>query len=799
MNPILLLSLSKFKKNKGQNLVIIVIIMLCTMLLSTAVVIMRNTSEIYIDSHTAMNGSHEILHLNNNIYDEKEIQKYWDKQEGVDVSPLIPYQSLSGIKFKGEEFLNVQAHMVNTPKVDLTVDKLNVVKGDSTIYPESGTIWIPTSLAYSKNIEIGDRIEFNNDTENLELEVSAIVIDLPYCAPFANSARIWMNPDDYITHFDESINDYMIAIRYMDYSSNREYWTNFEEYLNAPYLESVKNFPSLSAFYMVTSRIIGFVMIFLAIIMILIAIFTVGFTISDDIITSYKTLGIIQSLGLLAKKIIHSNMLLYGGLSIIGILPGIILSYIFSNLIMQNTMSYLKIDSGNMNTGFGLAVVGVSLFIMVLILFASYSFTQKIRSIKPAQSIRFGTSEKNYEKLSNGIGNPKKRFFSFDRLPVAFVIGIKGISKNKGSSFFIVLVTTLTSSVLVFGFLLLYSVISMNQNIEQWGYDDSDISILIKENAKDDYGKITEVFEKDTRIESYNLYGDINAVVPAQTDIITGESYNESMSILLSVVDGSYDDIGYTTLEGRNPVEMNEIALGINIANKYGYKIGDSFQVYIDGHKANFIVTGTYQAIANMAFTGRVYGDAIRELSPDYNILDAVFVNLKDGISSKDFVEEINNSNEFTALTKEELVNEVFSELIAILLLPMLILGGTFIISAFVIIYCISIINIKRQSSNYGIYKSVGLSTKKIRFFITTSTFTLALIGIVLGAIFGAYFIPIILNKLLINYGIVKMPIIMSYIGILICLVISLKVASLGTWHASRYIKTTSPRVLTIE
>ncbi|MFD1905010.1 hypothetical protein ACFSQ7_14690 [Paenibacillus rhizoplanae] len=54
----------------------------------------------------------------------------------------------------------------------------------------------------------------------------------------------------------------MTGLRFEDYSQQRAYWERFEQYLGTPYLESVKDFESLSSYYMIANQVISFVMIF---------------------------------------------------------------------------------------------------------------------------------------------------------------------------------------------------------------------------------------------------------------------------------------------------------------------------------------------------------------------------------------------------------------------------------------------------------------------------------------------------------------------------------------------------------
>ncbi|WJE83243.1 hypothetical protein [Bacillus sp. DX3.1] len=190
MRSILLLSLSNIKKKKMQNGFIGLIIMLSVILLTTAVVVMNNISDVYDKFHDKVKGSHERLQFDKGLHDPQKIHEWWNNEKGVKTSSLMRFQQLTGVTHKGKENPNIQMLMMGTPETPFSVDKLIFADGKEETVPAKGTVWIPTSLAYPNEIKLGDKVQFKIDNKMLELDVSAIVIDLPYGAPFSVEARI---------------------------------------------------------------------------------------------------------------------------------------------------------------------------------------------------------------------------------------------------------------------------------------------------------------------------------------------------------------------------------------------------------------------------------------------------------------------------------------------------------------------------------------------------------------------------------------------------------------------------------
>ena len=789
------LCMSKISRNKKQNIMIALVIILSTLLLSTALAVLRNTGNAYLEKHADLNGSHEILELTEGIYNPDNISGWWDTQEGVTASNMLRYRNMTGFAHNGND-IGAYLYMTDAANYTGRVDKLLFANGAEQASPEKDSVWIPTSLAYKNNIALGDELAFQTDNGAFVLRVSGIVVDLPYCAPFSSNARVWMNIDDYEQYISllPGNDSYMMAIRFDNYAESRSYWDAFEAFLGTPYLESVRNFESLSSFYMLINQMIGFVMIFLAVVMMVIAVSSIGFTISDDILSSYKTIGIIKSMGMTSFQSVGVYLLQYAFVAGISVAAGIAGGYFVSGTIVGSSLAYLKADNAPVSLRFGGVALGVFVGLMLIILLCVFAFSYKTRHIKPVQAIRFGASETAYSKSVSGIGGA----VSFERLPVTLVIGLRAILRKFRSNILIVVISALTTSVLVFSLIFIGSFASIKDTIAMWGYDQSDLTVLTENMSDADYAGFKDSLSSDERVENFNLYSDIGAAVPAVRD--TGISA-DSMSVNLSVIDGSYDDTGFANLEGRSPVTAGEISLGVNLAQKYGAEIGETFDIYIQGQRRGFVVTGIYQAISNMAYSGRVCAEAIREIDPGYSFKDIVFVNLRDGVSPAEYAAELNSryGSAISASTSDELVSGVFSTAVALLITPLGIISVVFILISLVIIYCTCHIGVKKEMRTYGIYKSVGMRSGDIRRSISAGVLILEIIGALPGVAIGIGLLPKLLNMVLSNYGLVRMPMAVNYAGIVIAVAAGVLISSLGARFASKRIRDTSPRILTVE
>lgn len=800
------LCLAHIRKKKLQNGLVSLLILLSTLLLATSITVISNTEDLFTESHDQTNGSHQILTLGTQWHAPSLVQQWWSQQEGVATSRLIPFRNLAGVTVHGKEITNLYTFMMNTPEQPFGVDELIFAQGQEAAQPEPGTIWIPTSMAVAHDISLGDSVGFKTGQHDFELQVAAIVVDIPYGGPFTTNARIWMNQQDFREqlHTMQGEERFMLGLRFDNYSLSPSYWASFESFLGQPYLETKTEFEELSSFYLIISKVIGFIMIFLGVVMMLVALFTIGFTISDAILSNYRTIGVIKSVGLSSAKIIATYVTQYALLALVAIVPGLVISQYLSKILVESALSFLKTDQLPMNiVGLQTSVV-VGLFVLAVVLLCAFSSANKARSVQPVQAIRYGMSEADYSKLTNRLSTSRffgGRILGFGMWPVFFVIGLRNLFKNMKGSILMLLLTTVTSAVLVFGFILLNSIHQIGQTSPLWGYDSSDIAVTIYNKAAFDRNSFEAAALADPRIKNIGWVSHLTGVLPANKKQNTGGSEAQSLNIAFMALEGSYDELGYATLEGYNPRNKNEISIGMNVAKQLHKDIGDTVDVFIEGQKHTFMVTGIYQAIANMSYSARIKIDAVQDQQTDNSHIDVAFINVFDVHEAERFVSEMNGTfgDSIQAATLETLLNSVYKEASAVLALPFSMMGLLFIFVTLMIIYSICRINIRKESKTYGIYKSLGLTSWKIRASLTLGISILSSIGALLGVVAGVYVLPRLLENILVTYGIVELPLVLSHWGILLVSLMSIGACCLGSWLSSKIIRQTSPRILVVE
>ncbi|MEY9970557.1 putative ABC transport system permease protein [Lysinibacillus sp. RC46] len=789
MHAIITLCFAHIKKRKIQNVLLAILIMLSTLLLATSVTIIMNTNNIFEKIHHDSNGAHQILTMGKDIHNPITVNIWWQEQQGVTASNPIPYRNLSGFTANGVETQNL-LFMMNTPKMPFAIDRLLFSEGENQDYPTEGTIWIPTSMASTSNISLGDAIEFNTGEKAFSLSVSGIVVDLPYGGLFSNNARIWMNDSDYHKQFDTMIGSeqYMMALRFDDYQQSTNYWIEFEKFLNGPYLESKMEYVDLYSFNLIINKIIGFIMIAFGVAMLFISLFIIGFSISDAILTNYKTIGVIKSLGLTSRKISATYVLQFALLSVVSIIPGLIASTILSRVIIESSLSYLK--SGKHLTiiqDFRITML-LAVIILVIVILTAFIYSNKTRHVEPVQAIKYGMSEFANSKLNRRLNN-SNRLSNFVNLQ----IGIKNITKNMKSSILIIVLTAITSAILVFSAVMLNSFISIKQNTPAFGYDSSHVVVTVSNEATFSKQQFEQFLRSDERIKNHAWLDQFTGVLPNEP--------NQPLNIKVDTLEGSFDAAGYETISGRNPVNKNEIAIGLNVAKALHKNLGDIVEVYIEGKQHHLIVTGIYQSIANMSNSARITADVIKVYNATYSASKQSMINLVDETLSDQIVDDLNNNfkSSVSAETQQTSLDNVFKVVVAILIIPLSVIGILFITVTFIIIFSVSRINVRKESGTYGIFKSIGMTSNTIRWSITSGILFLSSLGTIFGIFIGIKVIPVALQSILLEYGLLELPLAINWPVSIGLSLLSILAACFGSWLSTKIIAKTSPRILLVD
>lgn len=786
MGNIFDVSFSLIKEKKIQNFLVGIIICLCVALCSASIGTLLNLDDLYIKSCNKQKVSHTILEVNKKQYNYKQLQKWFNSNQYVESTSSLAFYEIKSDIYNNTRKIEALANLVEYPAESINQDLLVIVEGEQKSNPEMGEVWVPTGFAYANDIRVGDELTFRAGDRPVTLKVSAIVVHPYFSTHYINPTRIWIGQGEIssIVPFSQC-DDMLLSVRYSDYLRKDNVWKEFEDYLSDSFGGGKQDFDTYSNTSTVTSKLVTQVMLGFAILITIIMILIISFMISNSMLSEYKTIGVYKSQGFSNGDIIWIYILHYMCLGFIAVPIGLIMSKGITNLIMANFVKAMGLIDADLRMGLPMILTSViilsAIFVVVLIT------SRKVRKIKPIDAIRFGGVSK--KDISKKIFAAKYLL----RLPINLFISTKEILYDmKKTIFLCVMIVSMTC--------MFFSANSVVTSIKMTvkdpsaiGLDNSEIWII---NSETEYS-----ISNDYLLKKILKNKDVKNAMPMRhMDMSSLKINNKSQPIMGIAFQGDMDQMGLVNIEGRHPKTYNEISIAKVTSEETEKIIGDMIDIYIEGKKSTFLITGIYQTVSNFGRGYRIQFSAVEKISPN---LEANFfaVDLKEGVDVDQV--KLTLKKEVGELTQVILVDEYIGKTIQSLIIS--IANAMMTISFIIIIICfISIFNyvtltFYEQRKNYGIYKVLGFSQKQIRWILVFRVQVITLVAIVLGFILMLLLAPKILNLLFKSFGGSKSSFGMDFGMTLFIIPFSMALTGISTWISSGRVKSLSPRELIVE
>jgi putative ABC transport system permease protein len=200
--------------------------------------------------------------------------------------------------------------------------------------------------------------------------------------------------------------------------------------------------------------------------------------------------------------------------------------------------------------------------------------------------------------------------------------------------------------------------------------------------------------------------------------------------LVSAMVYESFQDINLNTLEGRNPLSSEEIALGNICLIEMNLTIGDYIEINLDGtHMKKMLIVGSFQGFYNMGRGARILGSTLDEYKVNY-VYDGCSVILKDGVDKQLFIERMEKEyGEYVKIIDRKNLYKNIMNMICepqeAAITPLVYI--TAIIGAVNLFYIIYANNVKKKKT-YAIYKSIGYPAGKL---VLVNCIYVGLIGVV--------------------------------------------------------------------
>ena len=522
--------------------------------------------------------------------------------------------------------------------------------------------------------------------------------------------------------------------------------------------------------------IIGGVLVGFVITLLIINLIVISSSVSGEIETDYKKLGILKALGFTNFKIGLIISLLYLFAEAIGFILGIILSIFLKkylgNIFVPITacLPYNYISIINVLIIFGIIAATSILFITIKLL--------KLRKVSPIKAINGTTSDIYFPSRFN---TPiSKRFLSLS-------ISIKQLLTSPIRYLSIVFVTALLS------FFMLTSIRMSNftksENVYKvMGEPISDIAVSAYSSNQFTYEMMDEIKEVALK------YSEIDFMVVRCSTYV---SLNED-TILANVNMNPKETLGI--YKGRYPKYDNEFITTKNICDRYNLKIGDKVNLSSKSGSNEYILVGVYQ---NTSDTGKNIGLSYEGATKLDDTIKLYYMNLQ--LKDKSKVDNVINAlkdisnDRFRVIDSRNVeipeLNEyrIISDIICIIILAFA------VIFALVSVRLLTVKTFNQERLDLGIYKAQGFNVFNLRNTMSLRFMIASILGIIIGIILSLLFSNQLLGLMLSNLGMNIMNSTNSILDYILVIVLGAIVAYIGAFIASRRIKRISTRELVVE
>ncbi len=729
---------------------------------------------------TAQNLAEEIKNINDVsqvvcqplIFAGYEINGSYSDNEGQ----LIPYDESIPYHFINEVGRKVPAHMA--------IDSGNIIDSDDleNTVPEivQGTVYISPAMKSSFDVEIGDTIQFELSRKE---GIYSLTVAGYFADGFMGSSMIDMKS------FLISIEDYdamqkVIATAAQTDVLGREgamlhIFQNPQSALSAlAFHQAIQDESDVSLYTEFTYRqesilnymlllqniLSGFLITFSAVLL-FVCIIVTGHSLSAAVEQDKKDIAVLKTLGMAGEKIRTVYFLFYGNV----ILSGLLLGLAFADRIAFFLAKGLVSSTGmliSVRIPMGLCTLLLMILVLVFAVFLILR-TGKILTVAPMENLQEITSGK---RLRTAI---RLRFLEWDIARREL-----GFKKKNYIALFLIAV-----------FLALF--LAVIGRMGTWLGPNGEGLMNAFSVADHDLG--VQPFNRDVPMDEIERviewYSPIQETYELAMESVTVNGQEYEANVLK-------DTDWFHILKGRI-CDGNSILITDTIASELQLSIGDTVKVSANGRSESYQVSGIYQCANGM---GSNIGMSLEGYSKIGDITGYIWC--------YHYILEKGNMRDFAMHYLQEHYRGIdvhtnsWSGLDGIVLLMHILIVVIYLISAIFIMVSVALISEKlfqAETGNMAVYKSMGLSTGRLRLSFCLRFLAVVIAGTAVGIVFAAIFADKMIGRLFRSFGIGEFHSAFSILGTLLPFLVIPFLFFLFAWAFSARLKQVSIVTLIME
>lgn len=583
------------KRKKTMNIILFLFIVLATMFVSSSV---NNILSVT----TALNDYFEMADAPDYLVITMNKNCAVDIDETVNSASAVERYAEEKILFLSPEnfiFENQDINILGGTNMVQSDISMNYFLSDGTVLEKvkQGELYITEGKADALGVEIGDKLTIEIGSVSCEFTIAGKIKDALFGSNQLTITRYIISEEDYdsLVSAENAEAYYGGSLVYIYSSDIDTALTQIKPLLDNSALTMDRAYMKFTyVFDMIGVGLLLVVSLILITIAFVVLHFTITFTLSEE----FREIGVMKAIGISNFKIRGLYLVKYMGLSVIGAVIGLFLSFPFGEMLMS--VSSQTIIIGNSNPIF-IDILCAVLVITVIMLFC-YGCTGKVKKMTPIDAIRNGqTGERFHKKSLMSLGKSK--------FPATSFLALNDIVSSPKRYSIITLTFFLCLSLLL---MLSTTVSTMNSDslATSFGWADCDIYLDSKipnecmlEGGQEKLEEHLDDIE-DKLAENgipAKCYQEMMFTLP----VVYGE--NESNIPIYQGTGTTMDMYEYTA--GTVPQYTNEIAITRIAAEKLKANIGDTVTIKtIDGDK-EYIITAFFQSMNQQGYGIRLHSD----------------------------------------------------------------------------------------------------------------------------------------------------------------------------------------------
>lgn len=596
---------------------------------------------------------------------------------------------------------------------------IHFVEGEEKQVPEQGEIWITSVFADLHNVEVGDEITIEGQSD-IKCKVSAIVNNALNPSATLGIDYFMMNEKDRQV-FQEYDLHYLISIRVEDDVNFDDFYSEMMDQVGTHIGGVIFTKYLFVQIASMVGSIIGGIGIFAAVLILFGSIVIIRFILKSSLQNEFRQIGIYKAVGFTNNEIKRIYLLSFGVVIFIASVLGAILGGFEVNSVSGNVLCFVGAYSTNVVLILISGLISVVLLSAIVIL-SLMTITSKINKMSAVVALN-ANSEVHFAKHNRSV---------FKNISNVFVDAINDNFKNKKMSTLCLLMLSIVFYLLILFVNINYSINEIEGNGNIW-FGTPKCNAAVSGMLFDEKGEnaVLKELQNDDHIE-YMVWGEMTSTAPIVFDT---NKYDLNNSNIGYTVFNSFDDAGFSIIDGHNPKSKGEIAVSKQILQESGLKIGDKVELKINNDTKKFKICGSYVTKLNLGYNLRILSAAVDSEDMPYYEAE-IYVQMKDDSYFVDLQKKIEGEYSGVSVdrsipaTKDTIysIKSIANPVIKILVIAFVLLGLLNVIN-------LVIVNNLNSRKSHGIMKALGFTTSYIFVKQIVKILSLSIIGILIGGL----------------------------------------------------------------